>query len=170
MRLRPRHLLLGAVACLGATAAAAVYLAVLLSYSPRYDEDHPDHRRYAERFAALRAWLDGQGAATRVSIDFADLNGGQWKTVCLFGGYTDPLREIQALGAEIDDRDRARLTEAGRRGFRIGPIEEFELAIAYIDRENKARFIHMKSGIGPRGQHFEKCIDRPETKIVVGPD
>ena len=171
MSLRPRRLLLGAIACLGAAVtAAAVYLAMLLSYSPRYDEDHPDHRRYAERFEALRVRLDGQAATRQEFVDFTDLNGGEWKTACLFGGYTDPLREMKALGADIDDKDRARLTEAGRRGFRLAPIEEFEIAIAYVDPGNKARFIHMKSGIGPWGQHFNKCIARPQTRLAVGSD
>ena len=144
---------------------------MLLSYSPRYDEDHPDYRRYVERFEALRVRLDGH-AATPQFVEFADLNGGAWKTACLFGGTPTRCWTCALAPKNIDAKDApgAHGEAAGSRLPHFGPIEEFETAIAYVDPGNKARFIHMKSGIGPRGRHFKKCIDKPETRLVVGPD
>jgi hypothetical protein len=64
--------------------------------------------------------------------------------------------------------DRFRLGQAGIRGVRLGQVEEFEILIAYIDHRNRAHFIHFEEGIGSEGQHLEKCIARPETKIILG--
>jgi hypothetical protein len=60
------------------------------------------------------------------SIDFSSLNNGEWKTACLFGGYTRPLDEMRLRGASISENDTARFTEAGTRGFRLGHVEEQE--------------------------------------------
>ena len=91
---------------------------------------------------------------------------GRWKTVCLFGGYTRPLETIDRLGAEISAVDRKRLNETDD-GFRMSPIEESEGAIAYIDPDNVAHFVHFKSGWGPAAQHFERCVTRPDTVVMV---
>ena len=95
------------------------------------------------------------------------LNDGHWKTACLFGGYTNPLRQMQAIGATIDVEDEARLTEAGSRGFRAAQVEESEMMIAYTDTGNRAHFPHFERGIGPAGQHLQECVSKPVTTIAV---
>jgi hypothetical protein len=78
-----------------------------------------------------------------------------------------PLDEMRALGANISETDRVRMTEAGLRGFRLGQVEEQEMVIAFIDLSNNARFIHFHTGIGPEGQNFRRCISKPETRLFL---
>jgi hypothetical protein len=153
---------LAAVSVLGALA-----LLFELSYRPTYDQADPNYRRYLEVFDRLRPDLDYRGATRDDYIDLSELNNGEWKTACLFGGYTDPLKTIQMLGANIDEKDRARMTEAGSRSLRIGQVEEQEMAIAFVDLRNNARFIHFRTGIGPEGQHLQKCISKPQTMLYL---
>ena len=103
------------------------------------------------------------------AIDLSRLNNGAWKMACIFAGYTNPLEDMRALGANIDQKDELRLTAATTRGFRLGQVEEFEMLIAYVDPGNSARFIHFQSGIGPEGQHFRRCIPKPETQLFLAP-
>jgi hypothetical protein len=143
-------------------------LLVELSWTPAYDHSDPNYHRYAEAFDRLRVQLDRRGATNKDFIDLSQLNNGDWKTACLFGGYMYPLGDMQALGAKISAKDRWRLSQAGWRGFRAGQVEEEEMAIAYVDLNNSAQFIHFASGIGPEGQHFKKCISKPQTRLVLG--
>lgn len=145
--------------------AAFIALLVEASYKPNYDVNSPDYGRYSEVFARLREQLDQRDPTDEDILDFAALNGGQWTTACLFGGYTHPLDEMLSREAVIDNTDRVRLTEARSRGVRLGTVEEFEALIAYIDLRNRAHFIHFSQGIGPSGQHFEQCISKPNTTI-----
>jgi hypothetical protein len=140
-----------------------------LSYKPTYDQSDPNYRRYEEVFKALRLQLDQRGVTKEDSVDFSPLNNGEWKTVCLFGGYTRPLDEMRWHGANIDEKDRARFTETESRGFRLDQVEEREIAIAYIDAGNNAHFIHFASGIGPEGQHLQRCVAKPQTRLFLAP-
>jgi hypothetical protein len=99
---------------------AITVLLVELSWTPTYDQSDPNYRRYIETFDRLRRELDVRGATTEDFVDLSQLNDGEWKTACLFGGYTYPLDDMQALGANISVKDRVRLTQAGLRGFRFG--------------------------------------------------
>jgi hypothetical protein len=159
----------------GIFGASVVALAVLgaatvlleLSYRPTYDQSHPDYHRYAETFDRLSVPISTRGITNEDAIDLSELNAGEWKIVCVFGGYTKPLETMRALGANINEKDQLRLTEAGSRGFRLAQVEESEMAIAYVDLNNNAQFIHFENGIGPEGQHFQKCIARPETRLLL---
>jgi hypothetical protein len=111
--------------------------------------------------------IDQRRTSTDYSVDLSGLNNGEWKTACLFGGYTNPLDEMRALGANISEKDRARMTEAGSRGLRLSQVEEYELAIAYIDLSNNARFIHFETGVGAEGEHQRQCISKPETRLFL---
>ena len=149
---------------------AITVLLVELSWTPTYDQSDPNYRRYIETFDRLRRELDVRGATNEDFVDLSQLNNGEWKTACLFGGYTYPLNDMQALGAQISKKDRVRLTQAGLLGFRAGQVEEEEMAIAYVDFKNNAQFIHFASGIGSEGQYLKKCISKPETRLVLGKD
>jgi hypothetical protein len=166
MTLRRSMFILGAsfvaLAILGVAA-----LLVELSYRPSYDQAHPDYGRYAETFRRLSVPISTRGITGDDAIDLSELNGGEWQVACVFGGYTNPLETMRAFGANIDEKNQLRLTEAGSRGFRLAQVEESEMAIAYVDFNNNARFIHFKYGIGPEGQHFQKCIARPETRLIL---
>jgi hypothetical protein len=72
---------------------------------------------------------------------------------------------MEALGANVSAEDRHRLLELKSSGWRLAQVEEFELMITYIDRANDARFVHFKHGFGSSGQHFEKCIAKPNTIV-----
>jgi hypothetical protein len=159
---------------LGASFIAIILVAVAwllaeLFYRPSYDRAHPDHDRYAGMFHRLEMTRSQRRITSEdpidPSIDLSELNGGHWKVACVFGGYTTPVETMRGLGAHIDENDLRRFTEAGRRGFRLAPVEESEMAIAYVDLADNARFIHFRHGIGPEGQNFQKCIARPETRL-----
>jgi hypothetical protein len=165
-----RRIILLSLASLGAVCMLGVALLLYqLSHKPAYDQGDPDYRRYEEAFDGLRVKLDRRGTTEEDYVDLSMLNNGEWTTACLFGGYTMPLDEMRALGANISDKDLARITEAGSRGFRLAQVEEQEMAIAYIDRSNDARFIHFATGIGPEGQHLQGCISKPETRLRLAP-
>jgi hypothetical protein len=158
-------LIVGSVAAL--CVVAAVGLLIELSYRPSYDRSDPNYHRYLAVFNSLRMQLDQRGTTEDDYVDLSELNNGEWKTACLFGGYTRPLEEMRGLGASINEKDLIRLTEAGSRGFRLGQVEEQEMAIAFVDLSNNVRFIHFETGIGPEGQHFRKCISRPVTRLFL---
>jgi hypothetical protein len=46
-------------------------------------------------------------------------------------------------------------------------VEEHEMAIAFIDLKNNAHVIHFETGIGPEGQHLQKCISKSETRLFL---
>ena len=144
---------------------AIVVFSIEAACRPKYDENHPDYRRYSELFNHLADQASRPSLPHEHTIDFSGLSGGQWTTACLFGGYTDPLREIESRGALIDEADRTRLIEARSRGFRVGTVEEFEALVAYVDPANRAHFVHFRNGIGASGQHFERCIQKPDTTV-----
>lgn len=149
---------------------AGVCLAVLiapialiyLGSVPDYDTHHPDYRHITGEMA--RAGETSRGEAS--AINLAPLNGGRWQKACLFGGYTDPVREMEKSGASITAADRARLGEAW--GLRLHPVEEKEALVAFADPERRAHFVHVRSGLGSFLDHFHKCIDRPETVLTLG--
>ena len=162
-----RYIFLFGASLVGLAILGIATVLVELFYRPSYDRAHPDYDHYAQVFERLREPVSVRGLAGEHAIDLSDLNRGEWKVACLFGGYTDPLETMRALGANIDEKDRLRWTAAGSRGFRLAQVEEKEMAIAFADLGNTARFIHFKSGIGSAGQNFQKCIERPETRLLL---
>src|SRR5947207_3013232 len=76
----------------------AVAVRVELSYRPAYDQSDPNYHRYLEVLERLRVALDDRGTTNEDFVDLSQLNNGEWKTACLFGGYTNPLDKMQALG------------------------------------------------------------------------
>lgn len=131
----------------------------LSACKPNYDTDDPDYGYFANLFKA---------AQTKEQVaDMSRLNGGDWKTACIFGGYENPVDDMEKLGATIAEADRERMKEARDTGFRVSVVEEFEMMIAYIDQANKAHFIHFEDGIGAQGQYYNFCVTRPETKITL---
>ena len=160
-----RAVLIVIFGCASAAAAALVTLLALLVFSPRpnFDHAHPDYAYFAKQFEEVRrAFAAGEDPPV---IDLAPLNGGAWRTACLFGGYTRPIEKMDALGAEVGEADRKRLGEPV--GARISPVEEFEVLIAFVDEERRAHFIHFSEGVGPEGQHYEACTTKPETRVAI---
>ncbi len=151
-----------------AIGGSGALLAFEVLRKPIYDQNDPDYSRYSEIFARLEEQLARREMSSQETIDLSPLNGGDWRTACVFGGYNDPLKEMRNLGAVVSDIDQHRLSEAGSRGFRLSQVEEFEMMIAYVDRYNHAHFIHFERGIGALGQHLRACISKPDTKLVLG--
>lgn len=154
-------------------AIAALFLlgvAVLISaltYTPTYDRSDPDYAHYMAVFHQVHLARSQGAKAKDDDLDLSRLNAGEWTIACAFGGYTDPVRQMDALGATISKKDRERMNEARHGGFRLGPVEEYEFALAFVDLQNNARFIHFEHGIGPDGQHLRRCIAKPETRLSL---
>jgi hypothetical protein len=89
-------------------------------------------------------------------IDLGHLNGGAWTTACLFGGYTHPALEMEKLGAVVADSAKVR-----------GETPEYSVVAAYIDPDNRAHFVRFRKGLGADGQHLQKCVTKPATRIVL---
>ncbi len=142
-------------------------LTYAIAFEPRYDARHPDHDRYAAVLATIREQLSQRSPGPQDALDLSALNGGDWTTACAFGGYRNPSEAMAKLGAEIGSADRLRLEEARTSGLRLAEVEEFEFMLAFVDAKRRAHFIHFRDGIGPDGQHFEKCICRPETHLPL---
>ncbi|HEU01565.1 MAG TPA: hypothetical protein ENH89_14745 [Aurantimonas coralicida] len=137
----------------------------IFAAGPPDDTDNPAHPIIAEQFARLREQLGRRPALREAIIDFSNINGGSWRTACLFGGYSTPSEEIAKLGATISDADRTRLKDAGSSGLRLTEVEENEMVVAYIDENNRAHFIWFEDGIGSGGQHLRRCVSMPGTEI-----
>jgi hypothetical protein len=150
---------------LGCRVAVVIIMVGLVAVNVRgYDVDHPDHAHFAERFLKARRALGG--GETRVVIDLVPVNGGSWRTACLFGGYTSPIDRMEALGATISPWDRVRLT-VPTNPLRISPVEEFEMVIGYVDEQGRAHFVHFAEGVGGGGQHYNTCVTKPQTTVAV---
>lgn len=149
-------------AVVGLVVMAVVLVVYDISWGPNYDDDDPRYQKLVGRFSELR-WRE-PGPGIDYNVDLSALNGGDWTTACVFGGYNDPLEKMIERGAKVSDDDRARLSEL-KSGFRIAQVEEFEIMVAFIDLTGTAQFIHLQGGIGSGGQHLEKCITKPQTVI-----
>jgi hypothetical protein len=157
-----RFAFIGLISCILAVPVIGV---ALLWFQPRppYDLEHPDYAAFALQFQqAERAFAAGEDWAV---INLAPLNGGAWRTACLFGGYTQPIQHLEAIGAIVSDRDRRRLSNA--IGWRVAPVEEFEMLIAFSDEQGQGNFIHFNHGVGSEGQHYEACVTKPKTKVAI---
>jgi hypothetical protein len=137
-------------------------------FKPTYDAGDPHFSQYSRLLDRMRSTLDERAPTAEDIIDLADLNGGLWRSACLFGGYGNPSKTLDSLHARITPEDRRRLAKLGSEGFRIAEVEEFEAMIAYVDHDGAAHFIHFGNGLGAGGQHFERCVTQPETKIRLG--
>ncbi len=90
----------GTVALLGLGVAFVIWE---MLYVPSPDRTDQSYAPYADVFKKLRHDAETGEANGERSIDFSQRNGGAWKRGCLFGGYSSPLTEMEALG-----RDRER--------------------------------------------------------------
>jgi hypothetical protein len=161
-------LLLGAMGGLASLVAVQIWPFVAgIGSKPEYDEASPDHKQFSRIFERIRGLDLVSSSASDWTIDFSELANGQWKTVCVLGGYTDPIKMAEESGWKIAKIDRDRLEVARHAGFRLAIVEEFELLIAYADPQNNARFLHLRRGIGAPGQHLEACVSKPETRLAL---
>lgn len=157
-----RTSLLMLLGCIGATILAIV-ASVMFEPRPVFDRDHPDYGPFASQFArAEKAFSAGEDWAV---IDLAPVNGGAWRSACLFGGFTRPVERLLSLGATVSASDRQRLSSA--LGWRAAPVEEFEMLVAFTDEQGQAHFIHFDRGVGAEGQHYEACVTRPKSQVAI---
>lgn len=137
------------------------------SDQPAYDTQHPDYAHYDAVFSRVAEELAQSGVST-TPIDFAPLNGGAWKTACLFGGYGKSITEMRDRNAIVSDADLARLDDKQQPGFRLFALEEAEAMIAYVDDGNRAHFIHFRHGLGQFSEAYRGCVSKPETVLTLG--
>lgn len=146
--------------------AVALVIALVIrvsSWTPAYDDANPEYSSLVNRVSEIRRSQD-LGSSNERGIDLSKLNNGDWTTACVFGGFNNPLEDF-AAGGNVSAEDRKRLLELATRGNRLAQVEEFELMIAYVDLRHDAHFVHLRDGIGPDGQHFKRCITRPQTVV-----
>jgi hypothetical protein len=145
---------LSAVVIVGITVVAAGFLWIALD-DHWTGQDKPDYEPIASELKRYRAVFKGRPPAKGDELDLSGLNKGDWRTACLVGGYNNYMRVMK-------DRDPVDWTFE-MRGF----VDEFEMALAYVDTAGNPHVMHFKEGIGSDGQHFKKCISKPEMTIPL---
>jgi hypothetical protein len=140
------------------------FLLIILEPRPDYDDDDPRYTIIVDELSRVRdEWRRGVPRP----IDIASLNGGNWTMACLYGGFNDPLHDMRGLGGRVSPADEKRLEALEAMGFRLDTVEELEAMVAFVDSGNNAHFAHFKYGLGVDGQHFRRCVRKPETLISL---
>ncbi len=144
-----------------------VFVAILVIAAfdtTQFDDDDPRYQFLVQQFSEHRGPY-GSGIPIPRTIDLAPLNNGQWTMACIFGGYNDPLEDIEKLQVKITPEDRRRLENAGSTALRLNQVEEYEIMVVYVDPSGYARIAHFRGGLGSGGQHLRSCISKPQTNI-----
>lgn len=122
-----------------------------------YSFNHDDYQLFKPKISTLKA---GE------RLDFTELNGGRWKTACLFGGYTRPSVTMAKKGKlSVFDSYYQPLKSWGL--IRLDEVEEGEAMISYVDRRNGVHFVHFeiapKTDLYSSLEHAELCttVERP---------
>lgn len=136
-----------------------VFVAAVLQFdaSPMPGEDNPQYVQFQSELERYRMISKGRGLRHGDDLDVANLNEGNWRTACLVGGYKDYVRVLNTREA-VDWKPK-------QRTF----VDEFQMALVYVDAVDTPSVMHFRSGIGPEGQHFERCITKPNTRIPLNP-
>lgn len=139
-------------------------LCIIINFPPSfflYDEGWGKYNFYKEKIANLDA---GE------SIDFSDINNGEWTRLCIFGGYTNPHKYMKNYGnVSIFDRMSGFIKKASL--FRFDEIEELETAVAYVREDQSVKIIHINSSPALLSffslEHVRKCTlrDNPVIKF-----
>lgn len=128
-----------------------------------YDVGDPEFSRWQlELDKRLISLDDGKGIEP---LDLTNLRSGDWVRVCAVGGYNNPIEVAEENGALVSATDRQKL-EDKLVGFRLSIVEEFEFMLVIVRSSRQAEFMHFPSGIGSAGQHFLKCVAKPNTKLA----
>ena len=120
-------------------------------------ETHPQYAQFMSELERHRTIAKSRILQVGDKLDVSTLNDGNWRTACLAGGYKNYARVINARDP-VDWKPK-------QSAF----IDEFEMALVYVDVVGIPNVMHFRSGIGPQGQHFERCITKPHTKISLFP-
>lgn len=118
-------------------------------------ENNPQYAQFLSELERYRTILKGRAVQEGDELDISTLNGGNWRTACLVGGYKDYVKVINAH----DPVDWKPKMSSG--------VGEFEMALVYVDAAGMPDVVHFRSGVGPYGQHFARCIAKPETRIPL---
>jgi hypothetical protein len=136
-------------------------------FGPSFQDDDPQYAFINDTFVSLvQAQSQSGSYPTGVTLDFAQINDGDWAIMCLLGGYSSPSRMANSLGGTFSAQDTERLKRT-KAGLRLFEIEEWETGLLYVDSAKRAHFVHFGGGFGPGGQHYEKCIYRPDTVMEL---
>jgi hypothetical protein len=108
---------------------------------------------------------DDLGRMQPTTIDLSRINGDDWQLLCVFGGYTDPVRLVRKEASErgIDIRTMDLVFPLL---FQPEPVAEGEAAISFVDREGRGRTIMIRHG--SQLIDYCACFGR-ETKAVSLP-
>lgn len=154
---------LGALVLFGLGFAACVSIVALALF--RRDDGSGDGAALLTRFDAAQARLDDRAAGlSHVKVDLSDLNEGDWRKICFYGGYLNPSGELAAEGARLSLADVV-LWKAKRFLPRLAEVEEHEFAVAMIDENGRTRLLHLSRGLGYFGEYDRFCVSRPETFV-----
>lgn len=118
-------------------------------------ENNPQHSQYLSELERYRTILKGRPLQKGDDLDISTLNGGNWRTACLVGGYNNYAKIINNH-ITIDWKPKVSAV-----------VGEFEMALVYVDVAGAPDVMHFRSGLGPYGQHFEKCVTKPKTRIPL---
>lgn len=141
--------------------AALTVLTFFAGFPFTFSTGHPDYQTLSKSISKSR------GAE---KLDISILNNGNWLTACLFGGYTDPVTHMKAIG-KISIADRLYQPLKSWSVWRISQVEEHETMVAYSDQNGWITFIHMNStNTSNMLAHHKQCTSRSEAFFLMPPD
>lgn len=122
-----------------------------------YDRDDPD-------YAWIKSEFDRRfRGETRAPMDWSRLNGGDWKRLCVFHPFTNPIAAIVGMGGALAPADAARVKVENQPGwFRVASVGENETLIAYRRGDDRMTLIHVDAV--PATEFRGRCYDPPTGK------
>jgi hypothetical protein len=141
----------------------AIFAAALVHFDTiEYDTKDSEYEHWQNELAARAKAYDENGKMA--PLELAKLRSGHWQQVCALGGFMDPIDIAIERGGKVTGADRLRLQQK-LGGFRISIVEEFEFLFLILEASGRTEFIHFSGGIGSPGQHFLKCVEKPQTVL-----
>ncbi|MEP3279222.1 MAG: hypothetical protein ABJN26_13220 [Stappiaceae bacterium] len=135
-------------------ALTACILSVLVFAITRpifYSGSHTDYRQ-------LKSDIWNFSASS--PLDLTALNGGRWRTACLFGGYSSPSEDMRKFG-RLSFFDRIYQPMKSWIPFRIGEVAEHEVVLAFVDWRGRVEFIHFDTVTAEGSlEDFKGCVSR----------
>jgi hypothetical protein len=143
---------------IGAIAVLVSGLIGLLTYNTMaqqalYDRADPDYGWIKSEFGRRFRGETGD------PMDWSRVNGGDWKRLCVFHPYTNPIAAITGMGGTLAPADAARVQVENQPGmFRVAAVGENETLIAYRRTDDRIVVIHLDAV--PAMEFRGECYDQ----------
>jgi hypothetical protein len=121
------------------------------------DRDHPNSRIIDDAFAAA-------GKTDDKRLDVSTVNGGEWRVLCLVGGYESPVSVINAYA----HTQGAQITSVSKvwSWFRVGEVPETDMALAFVAPNGRLQIYRLRARHGYQ-EHMRSCTTRANPLLYI---